>query len=425
MDRTATATIEGFNYQHNKSILEIIRANKTTKVMLEGCIEDIDIIDDNKITAIQCKYYESIKKITPSAIAKPILDMLVNHITKPNVNFKLYIHYEGIEVEEEHKFDLDMLNGILKTRDKNNIKKYFQKIYKFPKEFETVFSKAKLTDNDVEQIIDYIEKNENKIKLFDKKDFINKVCIIRALKNEKLVSEILNIFIKDGFSLEEAEKIIYPNFFQKIAEISSNDDENKRTVSCGKIKEEIYDIKELVYTKWLSKLYDKKKYIAELRKHLRERLQNNCSFRVFIIKMKEYSVEEIALFIKEYLKKYCNKKKLNYQPLFMLEDDQEYNFLELQKKLYFLYKIQFETGDVGRIMSIDKLFNNSKDNVKICMHSSEIDDYLTGIASITPDDLIVLGNANLENYKENFIPITKINNLNIDELLKVFYLGGV
>ena len=59
------------------------------------------------------------------------------------------------------------------------------------------------------------------------------------------------------------------------------------------------------------------------------------------------------------------------------------------------------------------------------MHSSEIDDYLTGIASITPDDLIVLGNANLENYKENFIPITKINNLNIDELLKVFYLGGV
>ena len=47
MDRTATATIEGFNYQHNKSILEIIRANKTTKVMLEGCIEDIDIIDDD------------------------------------------------------------------------------------------------------------------------------------------------------------------------------------------------------------------------------------------------------------------------------------------------------------------------------------------------------------------------------------------
>ena len=43
MDRTATDTIKGFNYQFNRTILEILNAEPDTKIVLEGYIEDIDV----------------------------------------------------------------------------------------------------------------------------------------------------------------------------------------------------------------------------------------------------------------------------------------------------------------------------------------------------------------------------------------------
>lgn len=62
MDRTATDTIDGFNYQFNKSVLEILKADSNTNIILEGYIEDIDVFTNDGITAIQCKYYDSNEK---------------------------------------------------------------------------------------------------------------------------------------------------------------------------------------------------------------------------------------------------------------------------------------------------------------------------------------------------------------------------
>lgn len=69
MDRTATYTIEEFNYQFNKSILEILKADSNTNIMLEGYIEDIDVFTKDGITAIQCKYYDANEKIKAKDIA--------------------------------------------------------------------------------------------------------------------------------------------------------------------------------------------------------------------------------------------------------------------------------------------------------------------------------------------------------------------
>lgn len=52
MDRTATDTIDGFNYQFNKSVLEILKADSNTNIILEGYIEDIDVFTNDGITAI-------------------------------------------------------------------------------------------------------------------------------------------------------------------------------------------------------------------------------------------------------------------------------------------------------------------------------------------------------------------------------------
>lgn len=425
MDRTATATIEGFNYQYNKSILEILNAKKGTKVMLEGLIEDIDVVDDGEIiTAIQCKYYESQKKITPSSIAKAVFDMLVTHIEKPNVNFKLYMHIDGELEEKEVSFDVEFLNEILKTSDKNNIKKYFPNIYKFPEEISVLFNKRKLEVKDVEKIKGYIKENEDTILLFNKQDFINKFTLISALKNSDLKNEIIDIIVDAGNDLTEVENIIYPNFFQKVAEISSYDNPEKRNIIAQEFRQEIYNTKDLVYTRWLAKLYDKEKYKKTLKKRLSNRLKNNSGFRVIIIDASNYDEIKMAVFIKEYINKFCQKPKLNYMPLFMIRDDSEKKFLALQTVLYSSYGISVETGEVARKMNIDKLFQNSETTIKMCMHSCEIDEFLSNPKSKRPDDIIVIGELDTTIYKTCYIPTTTIEKLDIEDLLYVFNLGG-
>lgn len=62
-------------YQFNLSLNEILKlANEVVKI--EGIIEDIDRINEENITAIQCKYHEEVEKFHWSKMCKPILQML-------------------------------------------------------------------------------------------------------------------------------------------------------------------------------------------------------------------------------------------------------------------------------------------------------------------------------------------------------------
>ncbi|MCT7009442.1 hypothetical protein M1749_24160, partial [Salmonella enterica subsp. enterica serovar Oranienburg] len=71
MARTADYTIQGFLYQFNKTLLEILRAAGDSVVTVEGIVEDIDIVAGDVTTAIQCKYHESNDVFTLSSIYKP------------------------------------------------------------------------------------------------------------------------------------------------------------------------------------------------------------------------------------------------------------------------------------------------------------------------------------------------------------------
>ena len=75
--RQADSTIKGYLYQFNKSILEILRMPDQDSLVLEGIIEDIDILSPTSTTTIQCKYHED-KKYTISSVAVPIIEMLCN-----------------------------------------------------------------------------------------------------------------------------------------------------------------------------------------------------------------------------------------------------------------------------------------------------------------------------------------------------------
>ena len=62
-------------YQFNVSLNEILKSTDEV-IKIEGIIEDIDKIEKEKITAIQCKYREGTEKFQWSMVYKPILQML-------------------------------------------------------------------------------------------------------------------------------------------------------------------------------------------------------------------------------------------------------------------------------------------------------------------------------------------------------------
>ena len=421
MDRTANDTIMGFNYQFNKSILEILNADADTQIRLEGFIEDLDLFKGKDTIGIQCKYYESKLNLTNSVLAKPIFDMLISYIKDKNIKFRLYIHYKNASNEESYKLDYDTFKDMLNTKNKEYIKKYFQIIYSFDGEIKELFSKSKLTESDVENIHKFIAKRGESILKINIEDFIDKVEIVPSESNNELTDRIIFRIVEDGHSEEEARNIIYPNFFQKVAFISSLDDGRKRLINCKRFKEEIYSLKRLIYSKWLLKRYSRENYKKILKSNLKVRLQNNSSVRAIYIDAKEYSNYEIASFIVDYIKKYNSKPKLNKCPFFIIEDDNDENCLEIQTILYKNYNISLENGDIARKFNINEFIKEKKVSLKICFRSKEIDDYFK---RTFPNDFFAIGDISIEDFENKGIECCKIEGLNISDLKEIFYLGG-
>lgn len=421
MNRTANATILGYNYQFNKSIIEILNADMNTKIMVEGSNEDLDIYTQDKTIAIQCKYYESSESLIPSVLAKPILDMLISYIENKDINFRLYIHYRNSTTEQKEDLDIDLFNNILKTNNKSYIKKYFPIIYNFSNNITKLLSKKTLTNNDIKLIHEYIENNTNKIFKIDINDFISKIEIFSAPSYDSLESEIIQKIVNDGYSKDDAINIFYPNFFQKVATISTKENEKDRIINCKAFKEEIYNLKQLLFTKWLKYIYSVEKYKKAIKNNLKIRLQNNSSIRVIYIDISNYSNPEIASFIVDYIKKYNNKPKLNKCPFFIIEDSSYNNCLEIQTILYNNYNVLIENGDVARTFNLKKFINTNNCSLKICMRSKEIDDYFK---ENLPNDLFAIGNVNIEELENKGVLCCRIQELNMMDLKEVFYLGG-
>ena len=422
MDRTANATILGFNYQFNKSIMEILKADDDkTHIMLEGTIEDLDIFLLDKTVAVQCKYYESTENLTPSVLAKPIFDMLISYNEDVSLNYRLYIHCKNNINERKKKIDSTVFSEILKTKNKNYIKKYFPIIYNFNEDINKIFQKKELGNNDIKIIHQYIEEQGNKILKIDIDDFTNKVEVFSAPSYDSLFHEIIQKIVSNGHSEDDAINLFYPNFFHKVATISANSDEKERIINCWAFKKEVYGLKELLSTKWLKTLYSFEKYKRVIKNNLRIRLQNNSSVRAIYFDISGYSNPEVASFIVDYITKYNNKPKLNKCPIFIIEDKSYDNFLEIQTILYNNYKVSFENGDVARNFNLDKFIKVDNCSLKICLRCKEIDDYLK---ENSPNDLFVIGNIDVTELESSGISCSKIQGLSIKDLKEVFYLGG-
>lgn len=106
--RSAHHALNGFHYQFDKSIIEILNDTSNSEIVLEG-IEDIDVGDK----AIQCKYHAT-QSYQRSKIRKPILAFL-KHFKSTNtpLKYRLYAHFK--ENSNFQPIDLTELKSILGT----------------------------------------------------------------------------------------------------------------------------------------------------------------------------------------------------------------------------------------------------------------------------------------------------------------------
>src|SRR4051812_5907498 len=120
MTRTADYAIQGFLYQFNKTLQEILKAPDDAVVTVEGIIEDIEVVTGEITTAIQCKYHESNESYTLSALYKPLLQMMSHFHANPGgkVEYILFAHFPGLG-QTDVTVDKAALETALKSTNKD------------------------------------------------------------------------------------------------------------------------------------------------------------------------------------------------------------------------------------------------------------------------------------------------------------------
>lgn len=132
--------IKGFEFQIDKTILELFKADDTTSV----CLEQIQDINTNDFV-MQVKYKET-QKYTPVKIKEPVIQ-LINEFQKfPTKKYYLYCYFNDVKEEKRNltNSELDRVLGNKKDNFTKPIKDGFLSNFKlhFSKSFQEQFIQA-------------------------------------------------------------------------------------------------------------------------------------------------------------------------------------------------------------------------------------------------------------------------------------------
>lgn len=238
-DRSATATIKGYFYQFDQTIIRLLNASKHASVTVEG-IEDIDLDDGNDSAYVQCKYYEG-TEYNHSVIKEAVIHMLRHFYAAgcPSgqvFKYRLYGHYKS----GQHKLKLPLTDEFLKE----NFLTYKQDKVEHKVHEELGISGAQLAtfrsllDIDV-TALSYAEQQAKLLAL--------------------LVSEI------SGCSAFDAQSFFYPSAINVIQGLAIQADETKRKITKEWFLQEI-NRKDVVFSAWLREKFGADYYARLVRR---------------------------------------------------------------------------------------------------------------------------------------------------------------
>lgn len=272
MPRTADYTIQGFLYQFNKTILEILRGQEHDIITVEGIIEDIEVAAPASITAIQCKYHEARTSFTPSAVYEPLLQMLKHFSENPssNIRYVIFAHFSGLG-KTLPTVDRATLEAALASENKN-LKKLVQAVPpgvdldRFASQFAMEFGPS--YDDITKQVGKELEAH--------------------------------------GVLVGDIETLAYPNAIHMIATLSVKHDPADRRITKKRFLSDLAAIRTTAISRWTLALKTREKLLQARRKQLKVHLDKNARLRYFVIdpsSIEDYD-SEIVIFVADYIDKY-------------------------------------------------------------------------------------------------------------------------
>lgn len=240
--RAATATIKGYFYQFDTTILQFLELPNDSDVLTIEGIEDIGIKTATEESAIQCKYLSK-PNYTNSSVREAIILMLDHCIKYPNrgITYYLYAHYENEKGGSEKVIDLNTLKDILTYKVNKVSKQYHIDNRIADKSLEGFLSKFKL--------------------IFGKKFETQQEEVIKKLKRQF------------NCSPTEADCVLYNNALRVVMERAKEKDISKRTLNKGTFLR-LINVKKQLFNEWYITLRGKKEYLQMERNYYTESKAN-------------------------------------------------------------------------------------------------------------------------------------------------------
>lgn len=301
MTRAADYTIQGFLYQFNKTLVQILRSSEDAVVTVEGIIEDIEVADGGLTRAIQCKYHEANVAYAISAIYKPLIQMMHHfHFNSDGkVDYVLFAHFPD-RLGKAITVDKEALQKVLRSKNKG---------------FKADI--AALQGN------------------IDLDAFLTKFSALVGPAFDALVAEVCALLEETGISATEVKTLVYPNAIHLIASLSIKHDVEQRKITKGKLLSTLHQIKTTAISQWTLSLKTRHVLLAARRKQLKPNLAKNARVRYFLLHANalQQFESQVVMFINDYLEKYHFKPAHLSTPVFCLATSEE-QFKAIELRLY-------------------------------------------------------------------------------------------
>ena len=259
--REATASIRGYFYQLDATLLEILNADLDESVVVEG-IEDFDRYTDEGVIYGQVKYYAE-QNLTDSVLRDPL--------------HKLFVHFHGLEEAQRvgrkyllygHFSDVKIHIGQLSVERFKSVMEYRKEV-KAANGTKT-YEKRSLLDG-----------------MIAPDDLIEAFCKNFSIQISTEFSEHRNIVIEairknQDVSAFEAEGFHYPAALDYIATLATKKDHNDRKTTRRDLQERLKG-SQAVHNRWLLREKEASEYAKQM-KHLYFSPTNGAGIvRVFCI----------------------------------------------------------------------------------------------------------------------------------------------
>lgn len=266
-DRSATATIKGYFYQFDQTIVQLLQATKHGSITVEG-VEDIDLDDGDDSAFVQCKYYEG-TEYNHSVIKEAVIHML-RHFHAAGCpagqlfKYRLRGHYKG----GQHKLALPLTDEFLKEHFLTYTKE--KKVHK-------VHEELAITDVQLDAFRALLEID------------------LQALSYDDQQAQVLKLLVSEvpGCAVGDALSFFYPVAINVVQGLAIEADEARRKITKDQFLIAI-NRKEVVFSAWLREHLGRE-YFARMirRKHFYfGKTKMPKASRFFVIDMaNEYKVD--------------------------------------------------------------------------------------------------------------------------------------